>query len=209
MTKSRLLMYFYTVFTAASHPKNKLTATPSNTSGPYDEPWDSLERSNQEENKNQMEKSVVDDDTYDNLENVKANINKKDSGYTTPEKFLDAIMKNNKIFRDGHHKYDTPERGVYDTPEADRSQSKTENTKNPNGETELNNPILRKTSSILKQNNALNSELKEFDPGTKEFNDGLVNASIRHNVGKIRPKVRINPQVSVSNIPPRDYDETE
>ena len=173
-------------------------------SGPYEEPWDSLERSHQQENKNQMEGSGVNDNSYDILENMKTNINEKGSAHTTPERFLDAIMKNNKIFRDGHHKYDTPERGVYDMPEADRRQVKTESTKNPNSETEVNNPILRKTSSVLKQNNALNSELEEFDPGTQEFNDGLVNASVRHNVEKIRPKVRINPQVSVSNIPLRD-----
>ena len=200
MSKSSLLIHFYIAVTATSQPKNKLTATPSNISGPYDEPWDSLERSDQQENKNQMEERVVDDNTYDSLEN--RNI---DAAYTTPERFLDAIMKNNKIFRDGHHKYDTPERGVNDTLEADRRQIKIEN---PNSEEELNDPILIKTSSILKQNNALNPELKEFDPGTKEFNDGLVNASIRHNLEKIRPKVRINPQVSISNIPSRDYDET-
>ena len=173
-------------------------------SGPYEEPWDSLERSDQQENKNQMVGSGVDDNTYNILENMKTNINEKDSAHTTPERFLDTIMKNNKLFRDGNHKYDTPERGVYDTPEADRRQIKTESTKNPNSETEVNNPILRKTSAILKQNNALNSELEEFDPGTQEFNDGLVNASVGHNVGKIGPKVRINSQVSVSNIPPRD-----
>ena len=58
-----------------------------------------------------------------------------------------------------------------------------------------------------KRNNPIDSEVKEIDPCTKDFNDVLVNASCRYNLGKIRPKDRINPQVNMNNIRLRDYDE--
>ena len=57
------------------------------------------------------------------------------------------------------------------------------------------------------ENIAIDSELNEIDPYIKHLHDVLVNASFRYNVRKIRPKVRINPHVSVNNIPPRGYDE--
>lgn len=54
---------------------------------------------------------------------------------------------------------------------------------------------------------ATDLELNKIDTCIKYLSDGLVNALFRHSIKKIRPKVRKNSQVSVSNIPPRDYDE--
>lgn len=53
---------------------------------------------------------------------------------------------------------------------------------------------------------AIDLELNKIDTCIKYLSDGLINTSFRHNIKKNRPKVRINSQVSVSNIPPRDYD---
>lgn len=54
---------------------------------------------------------------------------------------------------------------------------------------------------------AIDLELNKIDTCIKYLSDGLVNASFRHNIRKIRPKVRINSQVSATNILPRDNDE--